>query len=423
MKSFFIHNFELLKSYLRIEPKYLLAALIGLLMVAIYIFSKSAEKRSTEYYKETEPEFENGQILEKQSLEFYREKDKIYRAETIKLKKQNQELVEKIENIESKFDEILQKGSALKIHKKTNEQLAEEIIKSMNGGKVPSYPSQGDYKIYSPDVDKNEKTLVKQASSVKKASPKPLRKSPIRGPETVSFPVKKGKPRKDVGPVLPSGSFAKGAILTGIDAPTGRTLPSLIELDFAYIAPNNFKVDLKGCFLIMKSSADLSSQRVEMQPERISCVAKSGRFFERKTNGYVADGFDNRFAMKGKLVENFGNKLLKATLAAALEGAGKAIQMGQTTTSTNPLGGQSSTVTGKTAKFIAGGAASSASSMIAKWYLGQVNKMLPVIRVESGKSVWVVMTEKIELPKNFFQRVSKEKINVPIQRFINNARR
>lgn len=403
-----------------LNKKYIFWFLLSLVVVGIYIFSKNAETKKVEYYKSEAPEFKKGQLIEKQSVNFYRNKDKLFRQETRELKVQNKELKEKFEKIERKFDELVEKSKKKQLNandvtvtdSEKSLKLIQELLKT--NPSYPNIPPEIRTKLQGLPV---ERTITKPAASTTtvQRKPKPITK------DTLSFPVKKGKARKLKGPVLPSGSFAKGTILTGIDAPTGKTLPSLIELDFAYVAPNNFKIDLQGCFLILKSSADISSERVEMQPQKISCVSKSGAFFEKKTNGYVADGFDNRFAMKGKLIENFGSKLLKATLASALEGAGKAIQLSQTTTNTNPLGGQSTTVSGNTGKLIAGGAASSAASTIAKWYLGQVQKMMPVIRVESGKTVWIVMTEKIELPRKFFKKVTKEKVNVPIKGFTNHS--
>ena len=46
------------------------------------------------------------------------------------------------------------------------------------------------------------------------------------GPGVISFPVK--HKRKEEGVTLPSGSYVKAKLMTGIDAPEGKTYPVLL---------------------------------------------------------------------------------------------------------------------------------------------------------------------------------------------------
>ena len=62
-----------------------------------------------------------------------------------------------------------------------------------------------------------------------------------------------------------------------------------MQLDYAYIVPNKKRLDLCGCFMIAKSQGDLSTERVQMQATKLSCVSQDGKMFERDVNGFVAD--------------------------------------------------------------------------------------------------------------------------------------
>ena len=122
-----------------------------------------------------------------------------------------------------------------------------------------------------------------------------------------------------------TGSFVKAKLLTGIQAPEDRPVPVLLQADYAFIGPNKSHVDLSGCFLIGKSTGNLSIERVEMQTQKISCVAKSGKMFKRKINGFVTDGKDNSFAVAGSSSSNSS----RATASSSSSNSSRATAAGQ----------------------------------------------------------------------------------------------
>jgi conjugal transfer pilus assembly protein TraB len=180
-------------------------------------------------------------------------------------------------------------------------------------------------------------------------------------------------------------------------------------MDYAFIGPNESKIDLSGCFGISKAQGDLSTERVQMQVTKLSCVSKQGRLFERDINGFVADDKDNSFAVIGDVNSKQDRVAAQAFLSSIVEGVGKAIQQTQTTQQTTPLGGSQSTVTGDAAKYIAAGGASEAASQVTQWYLRQAQGLLPTINVGSGQDIWVVMQDKVELPNWYFKKAKIEK--------------
>jgi conjugal transfer pilus assembly protein TraB len=224
------------------------------------------------------------------------------------------------------------------------------------------------------------------------------------GPSVISFPVKTKEKVPEMGVSLPAGSFVKAKLLTGIEAPEGKALPVLMQADFAFVGPNKSRVDLSGCFLIAKSTGNLSIERVEMQASKISCVSRSGQIFERDLNGYVADGQDNSFAVIGSVNSKRDRVATTAFLSSVVDGIGKAVSQAQTSTETNPLGGKSTSITGDQGKYIAASGASTAAQSVTQWYLKHAESLLPTINVGSGQDVWVIVQDSVSLPNWYFER-------------------
>ena len=216
--------------------------------------------------------------------------------------------------------------------------------------------------------------------------------------------MKKKDPPADLGVALPTGAFVKAKLLTGVEAPEGKALPVLMQADYAFIGPNKSRVDLSGCFLIAKSTGNLSIERVEMQVTKLSCVSKSGKMFERTVNGYIADGTDNSFAVIGEVNSKRDRVASMAFLSSVVEGIGNAVSQSQTTTRISENGATTSMVTGSQGKYIGATAASNAASAVTSWYLKHAEKLLPTINIGSGHEVWVIMQDSVSLPNWYFKR-------------------
>jgi conjugal transfer pilus assembly protein TraB len=227
------------------------------------------------------------------------------------------------------------------------------------------------------------------------------------GPKIISFPVKSTAVDDTEGIVLPPGSYVKAKVMTGVEAPEGKTNPSLLQLDYTYIGPNQHRVDLSGCFMIAKAQGDLSTERVQMQATKLSCVSKNGKMFERDVSGYIADDKDNSFAVVGTVNSKQDRVAAMAFLSSIVDGIGKAVQQTQTTSQVTPLGGSQSVMTGNGAEYLAAGGASSAASQVTQWYLQQAQNLLPTINIGSGRDVWIIMLDTVKLPTEYFKKTPK----------------
>jgi hypothetical protein len=84
-------------------------------------------------------------------------------------------------------------------------------------------------------------------------------------------------------------------------------------------------------------------------------------------------------------------------MASLISGAAEAFARAEATTVVTPLGGSLNTVTGDVGKYAAFSALSQASARLADFYLSQAEQLLPVVWVEAGTSVQLVLQQGITI--------------------------
>jgi conjugal transfer pilus assembly protein TraB len=212
------------------------------------------------------------------------------------------------------------------------------------------------------------------------------------GPET----------RRDTRRYLPSGAFTRAILLGGLDAPTGgqsqrNPQPVLLRLADHAILPNQFRARVKECFVVGAGYGDVSSERAYIRTESLSCVTRDGTAIDVPVKGYVA-GEDGKAGMRGRLVSKQGQILANALLAGVASGIGHAFQQSSTTLSVSPLGTTSTVDPGKQLEAGLGTGVGKALDRLAQYYISLAEKVFPVIEVDAGRSVDVVLTQGVALP-------------------------
>ncbi len=91
---------------------------------------------------------------------------------------------------------------------------------------------------------------------------------------------------------LPTGMISKVTLLNGMDAPTmakAKTdpIPVLMKINDMSILPNKFTYDLKECFVLGEGYGDLSSERVYIRTNNLSCISNSGKTIDMPFKGMV----------------------------------------------------------------------------------------------------------------------------------------
>ena len=204
---------------------------------------------------------------------------------------------------------------------------------------------------------------------------------------------------------IPSGSFVPGVLLSGLDAPAGTGAsrnphPVLIHLVGAASLPGAARLGVESCRATGAGYGQLSSERAYVRLERLSCALRSGDVIDAEVRGYVA-GEDGKTGLRGRLVSRRGRLLSRGILAGFSAGAGEALRNSGSSTGITAGGTTITAFGGGSGKDLAragiGGGAGEAGRLLAEYYLRLAEEVFPVIEIDAGRRVDVVVTEGTEL--------------------------
>ncbi len=200
---------------------------------------------------------------------------------------------------------------------------------------------------------------------------------------------------------IPAGSFAEALLLGGVDASTAIQAssdprPILLRLTNPGTLPRRFHSDLEGCHVLAASFGELSSERVFMRLEKLSCVErKTGEVLEMPVQGYVA-GEDGRAGLRGVVVDRTGPNMRNAMIGGFFSSMGKFLGQNRTPFLFSPQQGlvQQNGLSGTDLlKQSAGQGLGGALDKYAEFYIKRAEQMQPVIQVAAGRIVDVVFTQ------------------------------
>lgn len=194
---------------------------------------------------------------------------------------------------------------------------------------------------------------------------------------------------------LPSGSIIRGVMLTGLDAPTGTgsnkdPVPVLVRIQKEAILPNRYLADVKECFALISGTGDLASERAYLRSETISCIRKDKSVIDTQLKSYVVDT-DGKAGLRGRLVSKQGSAVGKAIIASFADGISQAFKGGSDRFDIgNPdyqQAAQSGAISG----------ASSSLDRISKYYLDLANQMFPILEIDAGREVTLVLVQGLDV--------------------------
>ena len=240
--------------------------------------------------------------------------------------------------------------------------------------------------------------VVKVAdSTVQKEAGKPQRRIPRNADLPIAANRARHEPEKTY---LPAGSFARAVVLSGVTAPTGgnaaqNPMPLLLEVtNFAQL-PNTFKANVKRCFVTANAAGDISSERVLVRLDRLSCMNKQGKAVDVRVQGYVT-GEDGKAGVRARLVTRSGQAIASALFTGAISGLGRAVSLSAQSSTTYSSGAVGSTVDNPWAAGIGEGV-DSAMDRIVNYYLKLADKIFPVLELDSGREVDIVLAQGLSL--------------------------
>jgi len=212
---------------------------------------------------------------------------------------------------------------------------------------------------------------------------------------------------------LPAGSIISGVLITGMDAPTSpqarkEPFPALIRIKHEAILPNNFRLNLSECFLIAGGMGDMSSERVMMRSEVLSCTTKDGGVVEASLDSYAV-GDDGKAGMRARLVSRNGQLIAKSLVAGFMEGIASAFKPQQVPSVNLNSTGTMTYQTPSSEYVIGRGTAEgayTAAGKIADYWMSLAKDITPVLELDAGRQVDFIVKKGVSLRLNSNNHVS-----------------
>ena len=206
---------------------------------------------------------------------------------------------------------------------------------------------------------------------------------------------------REVSTFLPV-SFTRGTLLGGVDAPTGGQAqsnphPVLIRLASDSVLPNGFRGQYRECFVIAAGYGDISAERAYLRTESLSCVRHDGQSLEVNIQGSVY-GEDGKVGLRGRLVTKQGQMLANALLAGIVSGIGQGVATASADISTSALGTVSHISGSDAYRAGLGAGVGRALDRLAQYYISLAENTFPVIEVDAGREIDVVITKGVRIP-------------------------
>ncbi len=200
--------------------------------------------------------------------------------------------------------------------------------------------------------------------------------------------------------LLITGSFARARLLNGVEAPTGgqangNPVPMLLEIKDPAFLPNRYRSDVKRCMVTANATGDLSSERVLVRLDRLSCITESKGAIDVKLTGYVT-GEDGKTGLKARVVTRSGQAIANALLVGTLSGLGEAVSLAAQDSTTNFAGTVTNSVNNPWRAGLGEGM-QDALDRVADYYLKLADKIFPVLEVDAGRDVDIVITQSASI--------------------------
>lgn len=210
----------------------------------------------------------------------------------------------------------------------------------------------------------------------------------------------KNEKKKTIENTIPAGAFAKAVLIGGVDASTSITAqkdprPVLLRVTDHGNLPRKFKSDLKACHVLASSYGDLSSERVYMRLEKLTCTERlTGEISETEVSGYIV-GEDGRAGVRGVVADRAGPMLRNSFIAGFVGGMSNFLgaQQQKGVFPVSPFGQTNALDTKQMLGSSAAQGATNALDKYADFYIKRAEQLQPVLQVAAGRAVDVVFTQ------------------------------
>ena len=205
---------------------------------------------------------------------------------------------------------------------------------------------------------------------------------------------------------LPPNSIASAKVVVGVDATTNTRsqtdpLPVVLRITgparSVYAEGKLLKTNLTGCMVNGAAQADLSSEKVYVKLQRMTCPQPGGRVAVSEVKGFIA--FGGKTGVRGRVVSRAGNLVGQAFIAGALGGFGRGFSANSQSFLTAPsvnVNGQKATLSPTDiAQGGLGQGVAQSADMVSKYLIERAEQYQPVVEMPTGLDVEVVFLDGV----------------------------
>jgi len=211
---------------------------------------------------------------------------------------------------------------------------------------------------------------------------------------------------------VPPNAYASAEVLVGVDSATSVNAsadpkPVLLRITGDAISVGADGVhqhtDLKGCLVNGAAFGELSSEKVYVKLQRITCPAGDKTFAVATVEGYVSQR--GKAGVRGLVVERAGGLTARAAVSGALQGLGTTLSQNlqHSVSGVNAVAGAGGVLSteklsgSELAEGAVGGGVSNAASQLAQYYIKRAEQYQPVIEMPTGIEVEIVFLSGFQI--------------------------
>jgi conjugal transfer pilus assembly protein TraB len=158
------------------------------------------------------------------------------------------------------------------------------------------------------------------------------------------------------------------------------------------------RTNLTGCMVNGSAIADLSSEKVYVKLQKMTCPQPGGRYAVSEVKGFLA--FGGKTGVRGRVVSREGSLATQAFFAGLVSGAGTALNTAfnqpLASISTDGSGGINRTPNiGNVGLRAVGGGAMESGKDVSKYLIERAEQYQPVIEMPTGIDVEIVFLEGV----------------------------
>ena len=204
---------------------------------------------------------------------------------------------------------------------------------------------------------------------------------------------------------VPPNAYAEAQVLVGVDSATSvgsaaDPKPVLFRMTGDAIsvgADGRYQsTPLKGCLVNGAAYGELSSEKIYVKLQRITCPDGPRRFSVATVEGFVTQ--KGKAGVRGAVVERSGGLTARAVVAGTLQGLGTTLSqnLARSQSGLNAVSGAGGVLAAEKlsgselAQGAVGSGVSNAASMLAEYYIKRAEQYQPVIEMPTGITVEIV---------------------------------